>query len=269
MDSPTSMNVNALMSDSIDMDEKFAMMDQPIEASKNSIDDKNLHIAQLMNKLETFTLRESSHVPTCPPDAKFYLDFGRSNIEEPTQPDSIGLVDSKVQWATIKMSKNRIEEISIKLSLSKGDIQSNIDNEKPIFRYIPCERRKKGQPLPKECTQQVHPPRKELCHTTFQDLKEKMIFPVAQVPSIPLDPSKGNTQFGKIKGNFHQKVFTLFEKSSYNFSNPTMLGELRDEVIDGKIDCLTKSQMWLRKKGYYVATPRFGLGFSLPEPFWI
>ncbi|WMV19337.1 hypothetical protein MTR67_012722 [Solanum verrucosum] len=108
------------------------------------------------------------------------------------------------------------------------DIQSNIDNEKPMFRYIPCERQKKGQPLPKECTQQVHPPRKELCHTTFQDLKEKMIVPVAQVPSIPLDPSKGNTQFG----------------------------ELRDEVIDEKIDGLTKSQMWLRKKGYYVATPR-------------
>ncbi|KAH0685738.1 hypothetical protein KY290_017267 [Solanum tuberosum] len=122
---------------------------------------------------------------------------GRSNIEEPTQLDSIDLVDSKVQWAAIKMSKKRIKE---------------------------------GQPLPKECTQQVHPPRKELCHTTFQDLKEKMIVPVAQVPSIPLDPSKGNTQFG----------------------------ELRDEVIDEKIDGLTKSQMWLRKKGYYVSTPRLG-----------
>ncbi|KAH0645173.1 hypothetical protein KY284_033057 [Solanum tuberosum] len=51
MDSPTSMNVNALMADSTDMDEKFAMMEQTIEALKKSVDDKNLHIAQLMNKL--------------------------------------------------------------------------------------------------------------------------------------------------------------------------------------------------------------------------
>uniref|UniRef100_M1DLQ6 Uncharacterized protein n=1 Tax=Solanum tuberosum TaxID=4113 RepID=M1DLQ6_SOLTU len=34
MDSPTSMNVNALMADSTDMDEKFAMMEQTIEALK-------------------------------------------------------------------------------------------------------------------------------------------------------------------------------------------------------------------------------------------
>ncbi|KAG5591246.1 hypothetical protein H5410_041760 [Solanum commersonii] len=66
MDSPTSMNVNALMANSIDMDEKFAMMEQTIEALKKSVDDKNLHIAQLMNKLEAFTPRELSHVPTCP-----------------------------------------------------------------------------------------------------------------------------------------------------------------------------------------------------------
>ncbi|KAH0661858.1 hypothetical protein KY290_027773 [Solanum tuberosum] len=45
MDSPTSMNVNVFMADSTDMDEKFAMMEQTIEALKKSIDDKNLHIA--------------------------------------------------------------------------------------------------------------------------------------------------------------------------------------------------------------------------------
>ena len=66
MDSPTSMNVNALMAESTDMDEKFTMMEQTIESLKKSVDDKNLHIAQLMNKLEAFTPIESSHVPTCP-----------------------------------------------------------------------------------------------------------------------------------------------------------------------------------------------------------
>uniref|UniRef100_M1DIS5 Uncharacterized protein n=1 Tax=Solanum tuberosum TaxID=4113 RepID=M1DIS5_SOLTU len=78
MDSPTSMNVNALMDDSTDMDEKFAMMVQTIEALKKSIDDKTLHIAQLMNKLETFTPGELSHVPTCPPG----FDARNKDVEE-------------------------------------------------------------------------------------------------------------------------------------------------------------------------------------------
>ncbi|KAH0781663.1 hypothetical protein KY290_001261 [Solanum tuberosum] len=202
-------------------------------------------------------------------DAKFYLDSGKSNMEKHAEADSIDLEDSKVQWAAIKISKKRTEEVSINLSPSKGDMQANVDDEQPIFRYIPRERRKKGQPLLQECTQKVHPPRKELSHITFQDLKEKMIFPVAQVPSFTLEPSKGNTQVGQIKGNFDQKVFTLFEKSGYNFSNLAKLGELTEEVTGEKIHGLTKSQMRLREKGYYVATPKFGLGFSLPEPLRI
>uniref|UniRef100_M1DXT5 Uncharacterized protein n=1 Tax=Solanum tuberosum TaxID=4113 RepID=M1DXT5_SOLTU len=96
-----------------------------------------------------------------------------------------------------------------------------------------------------------------------------MYVSVAQVPSFTLEPSKGNTQVGQIKENFDQKVFTLFEKSGYNFSNPAKLGELTEEVTGEKIYGLTKSQMWLRKQGYYVATPKFGLGFSLPEPLRI
>ncbi|KAK4716455.1 hypothetical protein R3W88_014793 [Solanum pinnatisectum] len=68
MDSPTSMNVNALMDDSTDTDEKFAMMEQTIEALKKSIDDKTLHIAQLMN----------NHVPTCPPG----FDARNKDVEE-------------------------------------------------------------------------------------------------------------------------------------------------------------------------------------------
>ncbi|WMV44439.1 hypothetical protein MTR67_037824 [Solanum verrucosum] len=187
-------------------------------------------------------------------------------MQKPTRFD---LEDSKVQWDAIKIFKKRTEEVSINLSQSKGDMQANVDDEQPIFRYIPRERRKKGQPLLQKCTQQVHPLRKELSHTTFQDLKEKMTVPVTQVPSFTLEPSKGNTQVGQIKGNFDQKVFTLFEKSGYNFSNPSKVGELTEEVTGEKIHGLTKSQMRLREKGYYVATPKFGLGFSLPEPLLI
>ena len=79
MDSPTSMNVKAYMTDSTDMDEKFSMMEQTIEALKKFVDDKNLHIAQLMNKLEAFTPRDSSHVPTCPSG----FDQRNKDVEEP------------------------------------------------------------------------------------------------------------------------------------------------------------------------------------------
>ncbi|KAK6789796.1 hypothetical protein RDI58_013596 [Solanum bulbocastanum] len=96
-----------------------------------------------------------------------------------------------------------------------------------------------------------------------------MTVPVAQVLSITLKPSKGNTQVGRIKGNFDQKVFTLFEKSGYDFSNSVKLGDLRDEVTGENIHGFTKSQMRLRNQGYYVATPKFRLGFSLPEPLQI
>ncbi|KAH0737072.1 hypothetical protein KY290_035777 [Solanum tuberosum] len=169
-------------------------------------------------------------------------------MEKHAEADSIDLEDSKVQWATIKISKKRTEEVSINLSPSKRDIYANVDDEQPIFRYIPRKRRKNGQPLLQKCTQEVHPSRKELSHTTFQDLKEKMIVPVAQVPSFTLEPFKGNTQVGQIKGNFDQKVFTLFEKSGYNFSNPAKLGELTEEVTSEKIHRLTKSQTRLREK---------------------
>ena len=87
-----------------------------------------------------------------------------------------------------------------------------MDDEQPLFCYIPREHQKNGQPLLEECTQKVQPPRKELSHITLQDLKEKMTVPVAQISCVALEPSKVNIQVGKIKGNFDQKVFTFFEK---------------------------------------------------------
>ncbi|WMV08433.1 hypothetical protein MTR67_001818 [Solanum verrucosum] len=124
-------------------------------------------------------------------------------MEEHIEADPVDLEDSKVQWDAIKMSKKRTEEVSIKLLPSNGDMQTNIDNEQPIFCYIP----------------------------------------LAQVPSISLEPSKGNSQVGNIRGTFDQKVFTLFEKLGYDFSNPVKLEELRDEVTGEKIHGLIKSQM--------------------------
>ncbi|KAH0752193.1 hypothetical protein KY285_005341 [Solanum tuberosum] len=63
-DSSISTKVNSLMIDATDMVEKFAMMEQIIEASKKSIDDKNLQITQLMSKLDLYNSRESHHILT-------------------------------------------------------------------------------------------------------------------------------------------------------------------------------------------------------------
>ncbi|KAH0642301.1 hypothetical protein KY289_033275 [Solanum tuberosum] len=53
--------VNSLMVDVINVDEKFAMMEQTIGALKKSIDDKNLQIPQLMSKLDLYNSGESHH----------------------------------------------------------------------------------------------------------------------------------------------------------------------------------------------------------------
>lgn len=51
------------MANSTYMDDKFSMMDQSIETLKKSVDDKNIHFSQLMNKLEIFKPRQSSQTP--------------------------------------------------------------------------------------------------------------------------------------------------------------------------------------------------------------
>ncbi|KAF3616618.1 hypothetical protein T459_19150 [Capsicum annuum] len=93
-----------------------------------------------------------------------------------------------------------------------------------------------------------------------------MSVPVIHVPYIMPELPGSNTLAYKIKGQFGEKSFTLLEKLGYDFSNPTRLGELKDEVTGEKIHGLTEAQMKLRKQGHYVATPKFGLGFKLPEP---
>ena len=52
MNSPTSTKVNTFMVDRIDLDKKFAMMEQTIEALKKSVDEKDYQIARLMSKLD-------------------------------------------------------------------------------------------------------------------------------------------------------------------------------------------------------------------------
>ncbi|PHT72712.1 hypothetical protein T459_23497 [Capsicum annuum] len=133
------------------------------------------------------------------------------------------------------MPKERIGKFSTKLLSSEGDMHTKVDEEHFVFCCIPRDHRKERQPF-------------------------------LEVPSITLELPGSNTLAHKIKGQFGDKAFTLLEKSVYNFSKPTRLGELKDEVTGEKIHGLTEAQIKLRKQGHYVTTPNFGLGFKLPEP---
>ncbi|OIT29925.1 hypothetical protein A4A49_51406 [Nicotiana attenuata] len=156
-------------------------------------------------------------------DSKFYLDSCEPKVEKPSPDDEADL------------PKKGTKEVSIKLSSFEGDIQTKTE-EHLVFRYVPHEHRKKGQPL-------------------LQD--EHMTLPVAQIPPLTCESAKGNLQANKIKGHYDPKAFILLER------------EHEDEVTSEKIHGLNESQMKLRKLGNYVATPKLGLGFSLAEPLRI
>ncbi|KAG5588048.1 hypothetical protein H5410_048482 [Solanum commersonii] len=313
-------SMDALMADSTDIDEKFAMIEQTIEASNKYVNDKNLHIAQLMNKLEAFTPGESSHVPTCPfgfdqqnkdveeflskskfqkekqpldslqtivslqdmitntiraqygetPQSSLLNSFMKdscgnqigathviSSIDETkgskcernltitqehqtdekkhAEADSINLEDSKVQWAAIKISKKRTEEVSINLSPSKGDMQANVDDEQLIFCYIPRERQKKGTTTATGMYSTSSPIEERLSHTTFQDLKE----------------NKHHSWILRQVSIFHFGAFR------YNFSNPSKLGELTEEVTGEKIHGLPEPLQISFKKGKEITSSHY------------
>ncbi|XP_075095445.1 uncharacterized protein LOC142173713 [Nicotiana tabacum] len=219
-------------------------------------------IVKIDADINPFTETESYVV-----DEKFYLDSYEPSVEKPSSVDEANVKseeENKAQWTTTKLPKKRTEEVSIKMSSSEGGIQTKTDKEHLVFRYIPCERRNKGKPLLQECT-----PKKKMSHKDIQHLKEHMIVPVAQIPYVTCESTKGNLQADKIKGLYDLKAFILLKKSGYDFSNPSRLGKLKDEVTGENIHSLNESQMKLRKQGHYVSTPKFGLGFSLAEPLRI
>ncbi|PHT86812.1 Pre-mRNA-splicing factor SLU7 [Capsicum annuum] len=137
-------------------------------------------------------------------DAKFYLNSCELGMEKPTlsNPTNVVAKEVEVQRAAVKMPKERIEKFSTKISSSKGDMHTKMDEEHLIFHYIPRDSRKEGQPLLEVCTQQSHPPRRETSHKPFQDLKKIMTIPIIQVPSITPELLGSNTLAHQIKGQF-------------------------------------------------------------------
>ncbi|KAG5584995.1 hypothetical protein H5410_045429, partial [Solanum commersonii] len=278
------------MTDSTDIEKKFAKMEQTTEALKKSVDDKNLHITQLMNKLETFTPGESSHVPTCPlgfdernkdveeslANSKFQKEKQSTLVAALSVQQLQDMINKHYRGSIWRNTTNKIgathvassidetkeskgehspiitqeHQTNEKLSPSKGDLQTNIDNEQLIFCYIPRERKKKGTTSARGM------------YSTSSPTEER-------IESHHIPRFEGENDCPSFPSPVYQFGATQRQYPSYNFSNPAKLRELTDEVTGEKIHGLTKSQMRLRKQGYDVSIPRFGLGFSLSEPLRI
>lgn len=76
--------------------------------------------------------------------------YGETNTSQPT---NVVVKEVEVQRTAVKMPKKRIEKFSTKLSSSEGDMQTKMDEEHLIFRYISRECRKDEQPFLEVCTQ--------------------------------------------------------------------------------------------------------------------
>ena len=86
---------NSFMVDTTDMNEKFAMMEQIIEALKKSICDKNLQITQLMSKLELYNSKESHH--NLKTQEEFDIDSLTKSVDSQSKKQSASVATLTIQ----------------------------------------------------------------------------------------------------------------------------------------------------------------------------
>ena len=86
-DSSNSTKANSFVVDTTDMEDKFAMIEETIEALEKFIDDKNLEIAQLMSKLDLYNSRESHH--NLKTHEKVYIDSLNKSVVSQCPKNSI------------------------------------------------------------------------------------------------------------------------------------------------------------------------------------
>ncbi|KAG5589251.1 hypothetical protein H5410_039765 [Solanum commersonii] len=120
MYSSISTKVNSLMVDAPNMDEKFATMEQTIEALKKSIDDK---IAQLMSKLDLYNSRESHHNLTTQEKLIVKLDNKKDSISEVLRP----VVSPKIEEGVIILQFGCFEPFEVS-TLKKTTNTSKVDD---------------------------------------------------------------------------------------------------------------------------------------------
>ncbi|XP_019262145.1 PREDICTED: uncharacterized protein LOC109239983 [Nicotiana attenuata] len=134
VDSSVSTKVNALMTDATNVDEKFAMMEQTIEVLKKSVEDKDLQITQLMNKLEAYAPGESSHVPPRSPvftSQKTAVEesFAKLNIQKEKQSTSVAAL-------SVQQLQDMITN-TIRAQYG-GPSQNSLYYSKPYTKRIDC-----------------------------------------------------------------------------------------------------------------------------------
>ena len=110
------------------------MMEQSIEALKKSVDDKNLHIAQLINKLEAFTPGQSSHDPTCPSG----FDQRNKDVEESLEKSEFQ--NEKQSASVAALSVQQLQDMMTNTIRAQygGTPQSSFYYSKPYTRRIDC-----------------------------------------------------------------------------------------------------------------------------------
>uniref|UniRef100_M1DNW5 Uncharacterized protein n=1 Tax=Solanum tuberosum TaxID=4113 RepID=M1DNW5_SOLTU len=126
-DSSISTKVNSLMVDATDMDEKFAMMEQTIEALKKFIDDKDLQITQLMRKLDLYNSGESHHILTIQEKFGSFEPVEVSALKKTTNTSKVDDFSNKKNddtWILVTRKRQKHQGTS-KLPLSKVDTKSS------------------------------------------------------------------------------------------------------------------------------------------------
>ena len=86
-DSSNSTKANSFVVDTTYMEDKFAMIEETIEALEKFIDDKNLEIAQLMSKLDLYNCRESHH--NLKTQEKVDIDFLNKSVDSQIVKQSV------------------------------------------------------------------------------------------------------------------------------------------------------------------------------------
>ena len=94
-DSSNSTKANSFVVDTTDMEDKFAMIEETIEALEKFIDDKNLEIAQLMSKLDLYNSRESHH--NLKTQEKVDIDFLNKSVDSQSAKQSALVATLTVQ----------------------------------------------------------------------------------------------------------------------------------------------------------------------------
>ncbi|KAH0696228.1 hypothetical protein KY290_013583 [Solanum tuberosum] len=124
-DSSNSTKVNLLMVDATDMDKKFAMMEQTIEALKKFIYEKNLQIAELIGKLDLYNSGESHHILTTQE---------KVDIDSPTKP-----IDSQSAKHSASVAILTIQQLQVMITNTIkaqyiGPPQSSLGYSKPYSK---------------------------------------------------------------------------------------------------------------------------------------